>query len=196
MLDATLPTNLTLGFDWRDKLSPGYIVMFRFPLEDQTMPTEKIRCLVLEIEAVGTTRFAALIPVRPSRRPSDNSRIISIGKRTELDAAGLDLPTQFVVQDRRRVPLTHEGFMDSCVTGSPVIGQLAGASRERLTAARGRLHALRDIRHAEIANGDQPRPDYRPHRCRLVQGHDFAAEHRAPRRVRLTVPASTVCSTR
>ena len=186
MLDATLPTNLTLGFDWRDKLSPGYIVMFRFPLEDQTMPTEKIRCLVLEIEAVGTTRFAVLIPALPSRRPSDHARIISIGKRTELDAAGLDL----------RVPLTHERFVRSCVTGSPVIGQLAGASRERLTAARGRLHALRDIRHAEIANGDQPCPDYRPHRCRLVQGRDFAAEHRAPRRVRLTVPASTVCSTR
>ena len=111
MLDATLPTNLTLGFDWRDKLSPGDIVMFRFPLEDQTMPTEKIRCLVLEIEAVGTTRFAVLIPALPSRRPSDHARIISIGKRTELDAAGLDLPTQFVVQDRWRVPLTHERFV-------------------------------------------------------------------------------------
>ena len=90
----------------------------------------------------------------------------------------------------------HEGFMRSCVTGFPINGQLAGASRERLTAARGRLHALRDIRHVEITNGDQPRPNYRPHRCRLVQGPDFAAEHRAPRRVRLTVPASTVCSTR
>ena len=196
MLDATLPTDLTLGADWRDKLSSGDIVTFRFPPDDRSCFAGDTACLVLEIKAVGTTRFAVLIPALPSRRPSDNARIISIGKRTELDAAGLDLPTRFAVQDRRRVPLTDEGFVHSCVTGSPVIGQLVGASRERLQAARGRLHALRDIRDAQNPNCDQPRPGHRPHLRRLVRGHDLAAEHRAPRRVRLTAPTSTVRSTR
>lgn len=182
MLDATLPTDLTLGLDWRDKLAPGDIVTFRFPRTDRSIPARNTACLVLEIETVDAQRCAVLIPAQPSRRPSDTACIVSVGKRAELHAAGLDCPTQFAVEDRRRVPLIHTGFVRSCVTGSPVIGQLVGASGERLNAARGRLHALRDIRNAKNADADQLCSHQRAHRRQPVQERDVRIDQHQPGR--------------
>ncbi len=177
MLDAnSAHLDITDTQDWRDQLSHGDLVVFRFPIAGRADCAVPRPCLVLDIETVGSRRCAVLVPASPSRHPSTSARIVSIGRRADYRAAGLDRPTQFRVSQRLLVPLSHEDFVPSAETGSPLIGTLNSSGRARLDLARGRLHALRDMREDRSS-------DHRSHRRQSVRGRDFVVEMRRPRRV-------------
>lgn len=166
-----------LDADWRNHLSHGDIVMFRFPAAGQPAAARPAArpCLVLDIETVGTRHCAVLVPAFPARRPASSDRSVTLFHRTEYRAVGLDGPTRFPIRSRLLVPLTHAGFVASQTTGTPVIGRLDDDAFERMNAGRGRLHALRDIR------ADRER-DPSPRRRGPQRGRDFTVARRGQRR--------------
>lgn len=173
-----------LDVDWCNHLSHGDVVMFRFPGAGQPAAARPAArpCLVLDIETVGTRRCAVLVPAFPARRPASSDRSVTLFRRTEYRAVGLDGPTRFPVRSRLLVPLAHEGFVASQTTGTPVMGRLDGDAFERMNAERGRLHAVRDIRADQERD---PRPQHRgPQRDR-----DFTVARRGQRR---PIPLSPV----
>jgi hypothetical protein len=153
MLDATTFSPATTDA-WRDDLSQGKIVLFRFPLSEGGDDTEiKARpCLVLDIETIVGVRYAVIAYGTTSRRKSNVGEEIHVCKRAAYMAAGLNEPTRFVGARRILVPLTHTGFVDVANTGSPVLGRLVDSEFERLNAVRGRIHALRSIATERHAN--------------------------------------------
>jgi len=177
MLDI-LPIDLRLTAAWRDHLSHGDIVLFRFPLaEDGETATPKPRpCLVLDVETIGGKRYALLAYGTTSRRKSNVGDAVHVRKRADYIAAGLHEPTRFVGARRILAPLTHSCFALDRHTGSPVIGRIDGDIFERMNEVRGRIHALRDIRaERRKARG--------PHRRRpAVRDRDFTVEMRHPGR--------------
>ncbi|RVV96523.1 hypothetical protein EKE94_18290 [Mesobaculum littorinae] len=146
MLDTTT-TTLTMTPVWRDHLSYGDIVSFRFPLaEEASTGQPKARpCLVLDIETQDNQRYALLAYGTTSRRRSNVGYEIHVRRRDEYLPAGLDEPTRFVGARRLLVPLTHSGFAICRATGSAVLGRLDGAPFEDMNAVRGRIHAEADI---------------------------------------------------
>ena len=173
-----------LDANWRNHLSHGDVVMFRFPGTGQPVAARPVAraCLVLDIETVGTRRCAVLVPAFPARWPASSDRSVTLFHRTEYRAVGLDGPTRFLIRSRQLVPLAHEGFVASQTTGTPVIGRLDGDAFERTNAERGRLHALRDIR------ADRER-DQRPQRRGSQRDRDFTVARRGQRR---PIPLSPV----
>ncbi|OWY04619.1 hypothetical protein B6V75_00225 [Thioclava sp. F1Mire-8] len=172
MLDTTT-IQLTMTPAWRDHLSHGDIVSFRFPLaEEASTGQPKARpCLVLDIEMHGDQRYALLAYGTTSRRRSNVGYEIHVRRRDEYLPAGLDEPTRFVGARRLLVPLTHSGFAICGATGSAVLGRLDGAPFEAMNAVRGRIHAEADIA-----------ADHRSRRRRgLRRPRDVVVEHR-PRR--------------
>jgi hypothetical protein len=132
---------------WRDHLSHGHIVLFRFPLSEGGEDAEvKARpCLVLDIETIAGARYAVIAYGTTSRRKANVGEEIHVRRRDAYVAAGLDEPTRFVGARRLLVPLTHSAFVTIADSGSPVMGRLVGSELERLNTVRGRIHALRDI---------------------------------------------------
>lgn len=178
-----------LDTDCRNHLSPGDIVMFRFPGAGQAATASPVPrpCLVLDIETAAGRRCAVLAPGFPARRPAGHDRAVSLGRRADYRAAGLGQPTRFPIRPRLLVPLAHVGFVVSETTGSPVVGRLPAAAMERLQVERARLHALRDIR-ADRRQTQARQPDRR----QPVRGRDFIVERRYRRRSipMLSLPAS------
>ena len=178
MLDCT-QTNLKMTAAWRDHISHGDIVSFRFPLsEEGAREQPKARpCVVLDIERIGDHRYALLAYGTTSRRPSNVGYEIHIRKRADYANVGLNEPTKFVGRRRLLVPLTHSGFVICAANGSPVLGSLEGAPLKRLNAVRGRIHAERDIA-ADRRCQNAPRRPRRPTEC----AEDFTVEQRSPTR--------------
>ena len=165
--------------DWRHQLSHGDIVMFRFPVAGQVATARPVPrpCLVLDTEIASGRRCALLAPAFPARRPAGHDRAVTVDRRTDYRAAGLDRPTRFPIRSRLLVPLAHDGFVVSQTTGTPVIGRLDGAAVEQMHAERARLHALRDIRSDRAHSRERPSRRREP-----LRGRDFIVERRHPRR--------------
>ena len=179
MLDAA-PIISTMTPAWRNHVSYGDIVSFRFPLAEDGdgTPPKPRPCLILDIEERGGVRYALLAYGTTSRRRSNTGYEVHVRRRADYLAAGLDEPTRFVGARRLLVPLTSEGFVISRSTGAPVLGRLDGAPFQAMNAVRGRIHAERDIA-AE-------RRSHRRRRGGAIRDRDFTVEQRTPRR---TVPA-------
>ena len=146
MLDST-PIIPTMTEAWRDHVSCGDIVSFRFPLaEKDAEGRPKARpCLILDIEEKGGQRYALIAYGTASRRRSNVGYEVHVRRRTDYIAAGLDKPTRFVGARRVLVPLTHSGFIVCGATGSAVLGRLDGNPFDAMNAVRGRIHAMRDM---------------------------------------------------
>lgn len=146
MLDTTTTVH-TMTPAWRDYLSYGDIVSFRFPLaEEGSTGQPKARpCLILDIEVQGDQRYALIAYGTTSRRRSNVGYEIHVRYRADYLAAGLDEPTRFVGARRLLVPLNHSGFAICRATGSAVIGRLESAAFKAMNAVRGRIHAEADI---------------------------------------------------
>ena len=186
MLDS-LPAAPAMTGAWRDHLSHGDIVLFRFPLAEETGTTKpKARpCLVLEVEAVGDQRLALLAYGTTSHRRANVGYEIRVHGRTAYQTAGLDGPTRFVGARRLLVPLNHSGFLLHSESDSPVVGRLSGAALERMNAVRGRIHAERDI----AAERRQTRVK---RRRPAIRGRDFVVERRrAPAKMRPSIGERT-----
>jgi hypothetical protein len=146
MLDTT-PIIPTMTEAWRDYVSYGDIVSFRFPLaEEGATGRPKARpCLILDIEEKGGQRFALIAYGTTSRRRSNIGYEVHVRRRADYIASGLNEPTRFVGARRLLVPLTHSDFVICGSTGSAVLGRLDGNPFEAMNAVRGRIHAMRDI---------------------------------------------------
>ncbi|WOI56081.1 hypothetical protein [Palleronia sp. LCG004] len=174
MLDDTTSTKITTTTAWQDHVSYGDIVSFRFPLaeEDSTEDPKSRPCLVLDIERLGSQRYALLAYGTTSYRRSNVGYEIHVRRRAEYLPAGLNEPTRFVGARRMFVPLNHSGFDICRTTGSAVLGRLDGAPFAAMNAVRGRIHAEADIA-----------ADRRSRRRRwLRRDRDFTVESRGPRR--------------
>ncbi|CTQ48097.1 hypothetical protein [Jannaschia donghaensis] len=146
MLDST-PIIHTMTAEWRDHISPGDIVSFRFPLaEDGNRAHPKARpCLILDIEERGDHRFALIAYGTTSRRKSNIGYEVHVRRREDYAAAGLNRPTRFVGARRVLVSLDHSGFALCGATGSAVLGRIEGKPYEVMNLVRGRIYAIRDI---------------------------------------------------
>ena len=146
MLDYT-PVISTMTDAWRDHVSYGDIVSFRFPLaEENSTERPKARpCLILDTEVQVGQRYALIAYGTTSRRRSNIGHEVHVRCRSDYIAAGLDEPTRFIGARRLLVPLKHSGFVVCRATGSAVLGRLDGRPFEAMNAVRGRIHAMRDI---------------------------------------------------
>ncbi|SFB14824.1 hypothetical protein SAMN05421688_3242 [Poseidonocella pacifica] len=146
MLDSA-PINPTMTAAWRNEVSYGDIVSFRFPLaeEDHRGRPKARPCLILDTEERGGQRYALLAYGTTSRRRSNIGYEVHVRRRADCIDAGLDKPTRFVGARRVWVPLTHDGFVVCGATGSAVLGRIDGNPFEAMNAVRGRIHAQRDI---------------------------------------------------
>ncbi len=187
MLDATTSSLISdFATGWHDHIAYGDVVYLR--ILGGTGADHAAASPFLVLDVLGSPRYAVLAPAFPSRRPSTSPRIVSVGRRAELRAAGLERPTEFRADQRIFVPVTHHGFAPSALTGSPVIGRLAGAGMERLNIARGRLHALGDMRAMQTQDGTAMSQRSGPH----AQVRTACADGRHPRRGAATpTPQST-----
>ncbi|WP_139784846.1 hypothetical protein [Roseovarius sp. A-2] len=133
---------------WQDRLSPGDILMFRFPITHPITSGCPVPrpCLVLDIEIVHGRRCALLSPAFPAHRFARHSRRISIDRKVDWRAAGLERATRFSIRARRLVPLVHDDFVISASSGTPLLGRLPEVAKNHMNAERARIHALRDIR--------------------------------------------------
>ncbi|MFZ3582119.1 hypothetical protein ACOI1H_08115 [Loktanella sp. DJP18] len=172
MLDTTTTVH-TMTPAWRDHLSYGDIVSFRFPLaEEGSTGQPKARpCLIIDIEVRGDQRYALIAYGTTSRRRSNVGYEIHVRRRADYLAAGLNEPTRFVGARRLLVPLNHSGFAICRATGSAVIGRIEGAPFDAMNAVRGRIHA-----EADIADDRRSR-----RRVGLRRGRSFALDERKPR---------------
>lgn len=163
---------------WRNHLSHGDIVLFRFPLaeEGETAKPKARPCLVLDIEQIGDQTYALLAYGTTSRRKSNVGDAVHVRKRADYIAVGLHEPTRFVGARRLLVALTHSGFVLDRQLESPVLGRIDGEIFERMDEVRGRIHALRDIRN------ERRRARGPLRRKVLVRGRDFVVEPRDPSR--------------
>ncbi|MBS1302523.1 hypothetical protein [Loktanella sp. SALINAS62] len=146
MLD-TNTSSLTMTAAWQDYLSYGDIVSFRFPLAEKghTGRPKARPCLVLDIEVHGDERYALLAYGTTSRRRSNIGYEVHVRRKADYLSAGLNMPTRFVGARRLLVPLNHSGFVVCGATCAPVLGRLDGNPFAAMNAARGRIHAERDI---------------------------------------------------
>lgn len=147
MLD-TLNPDPKLSARWRDHVTWGDIVSFRFPVrlpaEDCAQP-KKRPCLVLDrTERAGRT-FLTLAYGTSADTPANRGYEVAIFNPGRALAAGLHKPTRFVGSRRLIVPATHNGFVISRDTCSAILGRLAEAELDRLNAVRARIQAEADI---------------------------------------------------
>lgn len=164
MLDTT--TALAATTPWADSLTPGDIVMFRFPCADDGAPKPR-PCLVLATRRIDNEMFAEI--VYGTSADTNANRGFEIGIKTDagMALAGLAQPTRFVGTRRVIVSVAHSAFAISPTHPSPVIGRLDNAALERMYALRDRIHELRDI---------------------IVSGRSLPRSKRA-------APVSTLCTT-
>ncbi|SPJ26503.1 hypothetical protein [Palleronia abyssalis] len=134
---------LTTTTAWQDHVSHGDIVSFSFPLaeEDSTGARKAWPCLVLDIEGIGSQRYALLAYRRTSYGRSHIGYQIHVRGRGEYLSAGLDEPMCFVGARRLFVPLGHSGFDICRTTGSAALT----ARHSAMNATRGRIHVKADI---------------------------------------------------
>lgn len=176
MLDTSNPSETPATAAWRDRLAPGDVVLFRFPLAGPVAahrPVPRL-CLVLDVEIIRGRCCAVLAPAMPSSRTSTPGRRVVVDRRPGWRTAGPERAATFPVRARLIVPLDHDGFVTG-ETGTPVLGQLKGAAMERMQAERARIHALRDIRAERVQSRDRQRRG-------AVRGRDFSVERRNIRR--------------
>lgn len=146
MLDTTsIPAAMTAA--WRDHISVGDVVLFRYPCaaEDDTEAPKSRPCLVLDIETIGDQRYALLAYGTTSASGANRGYEIRVGAAPDLVDAGLHRPTRFIGARRLLVSLASPNFVPFGGTGAPVVGRLTGLVRERMHAVRARIHAERDI---------------------------------------------------
>ena len=142
-----------MGPDWRSRLCPGDIVVYRFPVaEGPTSPeTPKARpCLVMEVETFGGRPFATIAYGTSARSGANRGYEVPVLRAADHAAAGLHRPTRFVGYRRLLVSLHSAAFVAHGATGSPVIGRLPEGPLRRLDRVRARIQGERDMRVAEM----------------------------------------------
>lgn len=146
MLDATqfTPDTAASSADWRETLSYGDIISFRFPVRGSELPPKIRPCLVLDIVRVGESRYAQLAYGTSAHTHANRGYEVQLNK-ADARAAGLRRPTRFVGARRMLVSLDHPDIVLGVATGVPVLGRLSGAAFERMNAVRARIHAEADI---------------------------------------------------
>ena len=150
---AQAPAHPAMGPDWRSRLRPGDIVVYRFPVAEGPEASEapKARpCLVMEIETFGGRPFATIAYGTSARSKANRGYEVPVLRAPDHAAAGLHRPTRFVGFRRLLVSLQNGGFVASAATGSPVIGRLPEGPLNRLDRVRARLQAECDMRVAEV----------------------------------------------
>lgn len=96
-------------------------------------------------------RFATLAYGTTADSKANQGYETRVTRSEALAAIGLDKPTRFVGSRRITVSLNNPGFSLG-ERGTPVLGQMIGAERERLNDVRARIFAEADMaaeRHAE-----------------------------------------------
>lgn len=158
MLDTT-NTDLTKTQAWRDHVSPGDIISFRFRIETAARNEEAPPrpCLILEIEHLAGRRYA-LIAYGTSSPPNATwAYEVHALHEDEYPCFGLRQPTRFLGKRRLLVSLDNPGFVICRRSGSPVLGRLAGGPFERLQAVRARIQAYRDMAADRLAERERRR---------------------------------------
>lgn len=163
--------------DWREALTWGDIISFRFPVEGAGDPPKNRPCLVLDIARSGGAHYAVVAYGTSADTPANRGYEVRL-TGAEARAAGLHRPTRFVGSRRLLVSLDHPGIVICAATGAPVIGRLTDAAFERMNAVRARLHAEADI----AADRRSERRKDRQSRHRRTEPRSITVEHRHPRR--------------
>ena len=150
---APAPAHPAMGPDWRSRLRPGDIVVYRFPVAEgpTSSETPKARpCLVMEIETFGGRPWATIAYGTSARSKANRGYEVPVLRAADHTAAGLHRPTRFVGFRRLLVSLHSEAFVVHGATGSPVIGRLPEGPLNRLDRVRARIQAERDMRVTEV----------------------------------------------
>lgn len=132
--------------DWRQSLSWGDVVSFRFPrMEGDPGYRPKARpCVVLDTVAVAGKRFVTLGYGTSADTTANRGYEVRVESPAARARCGIRRPTRFVCSRRITVSDRHPGFCRS-ERGTPVVGRLAGPERRRLNAIRARIFAETDI---------------------------------------------------
>lgn len=136
----------------------GDVVIYRYP-KREGVPGKRRPCLVLAVNSgmEGVPRVTLAYGGDAELR-ANRGWEVSVRHEADRTAAGLRKPTRFTCARRMTTSAADCGF-DRGPEGTPVIGRLSGALRERLA----RLLAHLDLER------DQPEGGLRRARCRLAR---------------------------
>ncbi|WP_171006914.1 type II toxin-antitoxin system PemK/MazF family toxin [Shimia litoralis] len=146
MLDTYHP-NPKRSEDWRDHLSWGDIVSFRFPILDPplTDKTPKKRpCLIIDRDPKDGIPMVTIAYGTSQDTRKTRGYDLAVTSQTGILAAGLHKPTRFLCCRHVHVPLSHSGFVWLAKTKSPVMGSLQGEDLELMSRIRARLQTQAD----------------------------------------------------
>jgi hypothetical protein len=130
--------------NWPTSVRYGDIVMFR-TVHDDGERAQPIPCLVLEAHRTAVIARLLLAPSVTECPGRDRAYAIGVRAPSQVIAAGLTSPKQFIGASRMLVSAGHSGFVASSASGSLIIGRLTETSFERMNAVRARLQAEADI---------------------------------------------------
>lgn len=119
--------------NWPDCLQRGDVVLFRFPVADESgAPKPKARpCLVLERAVLKGVTFVKLAYGTSAMTRANRGHEVRVTRPDGMRAAGVKEPARFVCARAILVPPEHSGFAPG-PTGSPVIGCLDEVLAERM----------------------------------------------------------------
>lgn len=122
---------------WQDILQRGDIVLFRFPVADDTCAAQpKARpCLVLERAVLQGVTFLKLAYGTSATTRANRGHEVRVTRAEAMRLAGVREPTRFVGARTLLVSPQHSGFSFG-PAGSPIIGRLDANLIERMNRIR------------------------------------------------------------
>lgn len=137
--------NETAPSDWRERLTTGDVVNFRFPVDDPDNPdavAKRRPCLVYDIRWFSSQKFAELAYGTGARTRANHGFEVRVNHPAARKRAGLDRSTRFIGACTIMVSLDHPGFEPGDLTRSPIIGTLEPPLQKRLLQVRAKRAAL------------------------------------------------------
>ena len=127
---------------WKDELTTGDVVRFRFPVDDPDNPEAKAKrrpCLVLGIRWFGDHKFVEIVYGTGARSGANRGFEIWVKKGRSKAQAGLTCSTRFIGTRVIIVSVDHAGFEPDRTTGTPITGRLDAQCMQRLLSVKAML---------------------------------------------------------
>lgn len=136
----------TRPLSWTSTLQPGDVVAFRFPHEQDGPEHPKVRpALVINTAEKAGRRYAVLAYGTSNPKIRKDAYTLDVRIEAEIQKASLNKPTRFHVSRRIEVSLDDNAFDLKSSKQTPVLGQLSGKAKTRLTEVRERIRSDSNI---------------------------------------------------
>ncbi|GAW37461.1 hypothetical protein RA2_04544 [Roseovarius sp. A-2] len=165
---------------WKDRLTTGDVVRFRFPVDDPDNPDAKAKrrpCLVMGVRWFGGQKFVEIAYGTGAQTSANRGFEIRVKGGRAKAQAGLRCYTRFIGTRAIIVSIEHPGFEPDPETGTPVMGRLDAKHMQRLVSVKATRRTYGDTAPSVIRA--QHLRDQNRQRLQATRG--FPERHRGSR---------------